>query len=347
MNYSRREVLAAGIGSFLHLAARAGDERSGTRPAMGVVIHSYGIRRSADKEAGVADPLTFLDYCRSLGAGGVQTSLGVRDEAYSARLRDTAEKHQLYVEASIGLPRTKEDVARFAAEVRTAKACGADVFRTVFMTGRRYEVFDRLDEFRRFMDQARQALVWARPVVEKHRLRMAIENHKDLRTGELLEIVRKQDSPLVGVCVYTGNNLALLETPRETVDMLSPHAFTSHIKDMGVAEFSDGFLLSEVPLGTGMLDLPAVVARLRQANPNIRLNLEMITRDPLRVPVLTKKYWATQEDVPARRLAEMLALVRAKAAKLPRVSDRPRAEQLRVEDENVRRSLRYARKCLR
>ena len=48
--------------------------------------------------------------------------------------------------------------------------------------------------------------------------------------------------------------------------------------------------------------------------PEIRLNLEMITRDPLEVPCLTPKYWATFEDLPARHLARSLTMVRDHAA---------------------------------
>src|SRR5262249_31771828 len=152
--------------------------------------------------------------------------------------------HKLYLEGSISLPKDKDDIERFAAQVRTAKRCGAAVFRTVLLNGRRYEVFETADAFRTFHKQARQALDWARPVVEKHEIRMAVENHKDLRSVELLEVVKKLDSPFVGVCIDTGNNIALLEKPQETVDLLAPHAFTTHIKDMGVQEYVDGFLLA-------------------------------------------------------------------------------------------------------
>jgi hypothetical protein len=136
----------------------------------------------------------------------------------------------------------------------------------------------------------------------------------------------------------------LLETPERTVELLAPNTFTTHIKDMGVEEYPDGFLLSEVPLGAGFLDLPKIVATLRKARSDIHLNLEMITRDPLKIPCLTNKYWATLDDIPGRRLAEMLALVRAKAGKkpLPRISGLSKEEQLNREDENVRASLRYA-----
>jgi len=344
MLWTRREMLAAGAGSLVGLMAQADQPAPMRRPPMGVIIHSYWIRRTTDKERRFDDPLTFLDYCRTLGAGGVQTSLGVRDDAYAARLHDLMAKHNLYLEGSIALPRTKDDVERFTAEVQTAKRCGATVFRTVLMNGRRYEVFDSAEAFHKFFEQGKQSLALARPVVEKHQVRMAVENHKDLQAPDLLDLIKKLDSPFVGVCIDTGNNVALLETPRETVELLAPHVFTTHIKDMGVEEYPDGFLLAEVALGTGFLDLAKLVATMRSANPALHLNLEMMTRDPLKIPCLTPKYWGTLEKVPGRRLAAMLALVRAKAAKkpLPRISELSKEEQLRREDENVRECLRYA-----
>ena len=346
MRWTRREVLAAGAASLLGATARA--ERPKGAAPMGVVIHSYSIRRAADRERRFDDPQTFLDYCRGLGAGGVQTSLGARTEAQAEKLRAFADKHKLCLEGSIALPRDKDDADRFTAEVRTARKCGAGVFRTVLMSGRRYEVFDSAAAFRKFFDRAKQSLALARPIVERHEIRMAVENHKDLQAPDLLDLVKKLDSPRVGVCLDTGNNLALLEPPGETVKLLAPHALTTHIKDMGVEEYADGFLIAEVPLGTGFLDLAAIVAAVRRANPAIRLNLEMITRDPLKVPCLTPKYWVTLESVPGRRLAEMLALVRGKAGKkpLPRTSGLSKEEQLRREDENVGQCLRYAREKL-
>jgi sugar phosphate isomerase/epimerase len=348
MDYTRREFVLAGAGSLVGLLARAEPAKDPPRPPMGVVIHSYGIRRAADKDRGFADPLTFLDYCRTLGAGGVQTSLGVRDDAFAAKLQDVLTAHALYVEAVITLPRDKEDAARFADEVRTAKRCGATVFRTVLMNGRRYEVFDSAEAFNKFLDQAKQSLALARPAVEKHEIRMAVENHKDLRAAQQLELIKKLDSPLIGVCIDMGNNVALLETPQETVELLAAHAFTTHFKDMGVEEYADGFLLSEVPLGTGFLDLAKIIATVRRARPEVKLNLEMITRDPLKIPCLTPKYWLTLESIPGRRLAEILALVRSKAGKkpLPRVSDLTKDDQLKREDDNVRQSLRYAKERL-
>jgi len=197
-------------------------------------------------------------------------------------------------------------------------------------------------------EQGKQALAWARAVVEKNEIRMAVENHKDLQAQELLDLIKKLDSPFVGVCLDTGNNIALLEKSQETVEILAPHVFTTHLKDMGVEEYAEGFLLAEVPLGAGFLDLENIVATLRRGRPNLRLNLEMITRDPLKIPCLTSKYWVTLENIPGERLAAMISLVRAKAGKkpLPRISQLSKEQQLQREDDNVRESQRYARERL-
>jgi sugar phosphate isomerase/epimerase len=352
MKLNRRELLASVSGAAATLLGSAprleGAEPNGSR--MGVVIHSYTIRQAADKEKTdrFDDPLTFLEYCRTLGAGGVQIALGARDETYSAKMRRHLETHQLFVEGSIRLPRDRNDVERFTNEVRTAKACGAAILRTVLMVGRRYEVFASADAFRAFQEQARKSLALAKPIVERQAMRLAIENHKDLLSAELLDVIKTVDSPFVGVCLDTGNNLALLENAEEIAATLAPHAFTTHIKDMAVQEYPEGFLLSEVPLGAGFVDLVKIVRLLRKARPDIHLNLEMITRDPLKVPCLTDKYWATLDGMSGRRLARALAAVRANAWKqpLPRVSHLKREEQIKREDDNVRACLRYARERL-
>jgi sugar phosphate isomerase/epimerase len=346
MSITRRGLMAAGAAGLLAQATRALGSAAAPHH-MGVVIHSYTIRRAADK-ARFNDPLKFLDYCRAIGAGGVQTSLGVLEDAEAEKLRSFAETHKLDVEGSITLPRDQDDIARFSAEVQTAKRAGATVFRTVCMNGRRYEVFTSAEAFRKFLEKSKQSVALAREIVEAQQVRMAIENHKDLRALELLEVIKKCDSPYVGACLDTGNSIALLEKPSETAELLAPHTFSTHIKDMGVEEYAEGFLLSEVPLGTGFVDLEAIVAAIRRFRPEIRLNLEMITRDPLKIPCFTPKYWATMDNVSGRRLAEMLAFVRAKAAKtaLPRVTALGKDEQLEREDENVKRCLRYARERL-
>jgi sugar phosphate isomerase/epimerase len=299
--------------------------------------------RSRDK--GFTDPLAFLNFCHDRGAAGIQTALGSLSNDRARELRSTAEKFGMYVEGSIRPPKDKVDVERFEKEIFTSKECGATVVRTVMLSTRRYETFHAAREYGVFAEHALASLRLAEPVVARQKVTLAVENHKDYRTDELIDVMKAISSKHVGVCVDTGNSIALLERPSETAELLAPWVRSCHLKDMGVEESADGFLLAEVPFGDGFLDLKGIVGTLTKAWPKLRLSLEMITRDPLRIPCLTDDYWRTLDRVPGRDLARTLVMVKQHAAKepLPRPSKLPADEQRAVEDRNVRRCLEYGR----
>ncbi len=328
------------------------DAAPSPRTNMGLVIHSFWIRRDkplAPEFSSISDPIEFAAAAARFGAAGIQTGIGLRDADYLARLRDALDRHRMYLEGTVSLPKNADGMARFEDELRVAKEAGVCVVRTVCMNGRRYETYDAAEQFRQFADQSWKSLQLAEPVAARHGIRLAVENHKDWRIDEMLGWLKRLSSEHIGVCLDTGNSIALLEDPHDVVDAYAPWTFTTHLKDMAVAEYDDGFLLSEVPLGQGFLDLPRVIATLHKARPEVRLNLEMITRDPLRVPCLTKKYWATMGDVPGLTLADALARVRRHKSPvpLPTVSPLEHRKQLETETANIVASLDYAREKLK
>jgi len=358
--YSRREALfsitSAAVAAAISepLCAEAASEPKSSR--LGICSDSFALRFRAkagsgqDKER-FTEPLGFLDHCHRLGAGGIQMGIGRQYEGYAARLRRQAETYGMFVEASVGLPKDQSDLERFEAEVETAKNSGVTVIRVLLASrgsGRRYEAYDTAAQFHQACERGRRMLELAAPVAARHQVRLALENHKDERVPEMLETLKRIGSEYVGLCVDTGNNIAMLEDPMEVVEACAPWAFTVHLKDMAVQEYEDGFLLAEVPLGEGVLDLPKVVQALRSRHPEARFSLEMMTRDPLKVPCLTDKYWAAMADVPGRDLARTLKMVRARGRKeaLPRISHLPPSEQFAVEEDNVRKCLAYAREHL-
>jgi sugar phosphate isomerase/epimerase len=350
MRLTRRALLAACASPGALPALRDQPSAAGNgRGSLGVVIHSFMVRTAGDRgrrgRDRFSDPFRFLDYARSLGARGVQVGLGAREDTEASALRDRAQADSMYLEGIVSLPRSDADLPRFEAEIRTAKRAGADVVRTAMLSGRRYETFTTAAAFRRFAEASFHSLSLAAPVVARHHILLAVENHKDWRADELLAVLKRVGNDHVGVCLDTGNSIALLEDPMEVVEALAPRAFTTHFKDMGLEEYREGFLLSEIPFGTGILDLARVVRILRTARAGIRFNIEMITRDPLQVPCLAEGYWVTFPDLPGRHLAHTLTLARnhPPSRPLPRISQLPLEGQLRAEEENVRCCLDYAR----
>jgi sugar phosphate isomerase/epimerase len=249
------------------------------------------------------------------------------------------------------LPKDASEVAAFDAQVKAHKEAGAVAFHAA-LTGRRYDDFTAFEPWKEmFLDRQRQVQL-AEPVLRKYKVPLGLENHKGYRSAEQAAWLKRLGSEWVGVCLDFGNNLSLCEDPLDTARTLAPYTVYAHIKDMAVEEYADGFLLSEVPFGEGIVDLQQIVTILRKKDPNMIMNLEMITRDPLKIPVYTPKYWATFDDsyspLPGRDLAKVLDLVRKNKPKqpLPRTMGLTSAQQIKLEDEFNQKCATYAHEHL-
>lgn len=352
---NRREVLFSIAGGLAatnigQLARIYGAEVAG-KSRLGIADFSFNIRFRAEltnrMNGSLGDPLNFLDYCHNIGAGGIQMNIGIRDENYTRKLRKKAEGYDMFVEGSLSLPKNKSDIEKFAAAVRTAKQAGAKVIR-IAIGGRRYEQFSKAEQFKAFAERSLKSVQMAEAAVARENMQLAIENHKDWRIDQMLGMLKRISSEYVGVCVDTGNSFALLEDPMAVVEAYAPYAFSAHLKDMTVSEYEEGYLVADVPLGQGSLDLNRIVQILRKARPEIRFSLEMSTRDALKVPCLTEKYWVTFEDVPGSDLARALRYVRTNVSKvpLPKVNHLPTNELVKLEEANVKQCLVFAKEHL-
>jgi sugar phosphate isomerase/epimerase len=265
------------------------------------------------------------------------------DLDWARRTRRMKDELGMYVEVQTFLPR--EDAAVFEHAVRIAKEAGATSLRVVCLLGRRYEMFDTLEGWKTAVVGFHKQIAAAVPIVEKYRMPLGIENHKDWRVDEQVALLKYYDSEYLGVSLDTGNNLTVLDDPMEVVEKLAPYTFSVHLKDMSAEECERGYLLSEVPLGEGMLDIKHMVDTVRRARPEVHFSLEMITRDPLEVPCLTDKYWATFDEVNGIYLARLLSNIRAHKPRspLPRITGLTPDERYALELELVDRSIVYAR----
>lgn len=361
---TRREMLAATVSAPALLSvAPTGDPMSAdtlrkadtamnaapdSRPLkhMGGAPTAFSLRSRADRAG-----FDMVEHCHRLGLGSAQTRLPSNDPAAVKAFRQRVEAYEMRVVLNTPLPREPGDVAVYDAAVAACKEAGAVALHAA-MTQRRYEEFQTFETFKAHFDRCQRSIELAEPVLRKHRIRLAIENHKGWRAAEQADWITRVGSEWVGVCFDFGNNLALCEDPMETLRLLAPSTFYCHMKDMGLDRYEDGFLLSEVVFGDGMVDLAQIVKTLQARDPQMIFALEMITRDPLRIPVFTDGYWATFNDpssgLPGRDLAKVLTLVRDHPPKrpLPRTTGLDAAAQVKLEDELNQRSVDYCRQHL-
>lgn len=289
------------------------------------------------------DTMAFLERCHGLGAGGIQSALG----GDIPKLRSKAEEYGMWIQGMAQVPRNG-DMAALERAFAGARDAGATVVRCGMLSGRRYETFATLEAWNAWVKQSQDALKLAVPLAEKYKVALAIENHKDWTTEQYVGIFKTYQSEYLGANYDFGNNLSFMEDPMAMAEAVAPYVKAAHIKDVGVQRYPDGFLMSEVPLGEGMLDLPRMMGALLKGNPNLKFSLEMMTRDPLKVPCLTDHYWSVFPDGKAEDLARTLRLVEARqsAKPLPVVDKLPRDEREKLETENVKACLRYGKEHL-
>jgi sugar phosphate isomerase/epimerase len=310
-------------------------------------MYSYSIR--CRQERGFDDPLKLMQFTSQQGFAGVQLRLGDRNDDYLTQVRTAKDKLGISLEGIVAPPMLASESERFETELRNNRSAGVDVVRMALLSGRRYETFRSADAFRQFKKRSEEVLPRVERLASRHKIRVAVENHKDFRACEFADMVRRPSSEFVGVCLDTGNNVALLEDPWHVVDTLAPLTLTVHLKDMAVESATDGFLLSEVPLGRGFLDLHRIVRRIHEVKPQARFHLEMITRNPLSIPCLADDYWPAMSEVPGVDLAHTLNLVRRHARPangLPRIDQLRPMEQVEREQDHVAESLRWGNERL-
>jgi len=331
----RRDFLIAATTAALPAIAHT-EVKSVARSPLGVAWTSFmGVRR-------VNDALALADIAVSYGAAGIQGPMADLSDAAARQLRDKLEQHGLYFEGASFVPFNESDTPRCEQQFTVAKAAGARCVRLACLSGRRYETFHSLAEWRAFAARSNDAIRRMVAIAERVRVPVAMENHKDWTGEEMAALLKEYSSEYLGVCLDFGNNLSLLDDPYEVVERLAPFTISTHMKDARVSLGPKGLLLGDVPLGDGVLDIARILDLLRKGGRKPKLSLEMITRDPLEVPAFTPAYWTTFPERQGLRLARTVELGAARPVEARALALLSPGDRASLEERNIRRCLAWA-----
>jgi 3-oxoisoapionate decarboxylase len=113
------------------------------------------------------------------------------------------------------------------------------------------------------------------PLLEKKRVKLALENHTETYADEILWLIDKVNHPLVGACVDTVNSMAVLESPLDAVEKLAPYAFVNHFCDHKLDRDQFGIRFHGVALGDGDIDCLRVLNTIKRVSPTDRITFEI------------------------------------------------------------------------
>jgi len=103
-------------------------------------------------------------------------------------------------------------------------------------------------------------------IAEAHGVTLAIENHIDYTSAEIVEILDRVGSKALRVNFDTGNTLRMMEDPVAAARRLAPYTVATHTKDLDACRHvrpEEWYFFSSVPVGTGLIDIPGVAKALK------------------------------------------------------------------------------------
>lgn len=144
------------------------------------------------------------------------------------------------------------------------------------------------------------------PEFERAGVSLAIENHDRFKAAQLLEILDAAGSRRVAICLDTANSFGCAEGPEAVVEALGSRTISLHVKDFEVrrAGPNRGFVIEGRPAGQGQLDIPAMLARLREkgADPNAILELWPPPQATVAASIELENAWAAASIAYLRKL---------------------------------------------
>jgi sugar phosphate isomerase/epimerase len=121
----------------------------------------------------------------------------------------------------------------------------------------------------------------AAPAAEAAGIKIAVENHCDSFSEEILWLLDLVDHPAVGACIDTVNALMVMENPMQAIVNLAPRAFTNHFRDDRIELQRYGFKLTGAAVGEGDIDMQRAYEIFRTTSSMDRINIETEMEIPL------------------------------------------------------------------
>jgi len=255
-----------------------------------------------------------FDEAVLMGLDGLHLDDGVLetlDPAYLGEVKSAAQERRLYLEYNFSMDMGGMGIGiqhNLDEAIATAQALEADVVKVSMDLKRpRPLAASRFHpQVKMQMEIFASQLKAAAPAAEAAGVKIAVENHCDSFSEEILWLLDLVNHPAIGACIDTVNALMVMEDPMQAIANLAPRAFTNHFRDDRIELQRYGFKLTGAAVGEGDIDMQGAYEIIRTKSSMRRINIE------------------TEMEIPLDNMEQAL----------------------RIEKETIKRSIRYCREVL-
>jgi sugar phosphate isomerase/epimerase len=255
-----------------------------------------------------------FDEAVLMGLDGLHLDDGVLetlDPAYLQEVKAAAQERGLYLEYNFSMDMGGMGIGiqhDLDEAIATAGSLGADIVKVSMdlvrprpLAASRFHprVKDQIESFA-------SRLKASAPAAAAAGIKIAVENHCDSFSEEILWLLDRVGHPAVGACIDTVNALMVMEDPMQAIANLAPRAFTNHFRDDRIEMQRYGFKLTGAAVGEGDIDMKRAWEIIKTKSTMRRINIE------------------TEMEIPLDNMEQAL----------------------RLEKETIERSIRYCREVL-
>lgn len=268
------------------------------------VLGSYAYRYGIGFREYMPDkPMTvreLLVKARALGFQGVQLCENLKiaqmSPAELEEVRETAREQGLFLE--VGMNGAREDSLYRHLDIACQLSSG---FVRIALGGKSCKKQEEIEQVRKDYTQVIRAVL---PAFRERGVTMGIENHFDLPTWALREMVEEIDDDRVKLILDTTNCIHFLERPEEALEICRGRLASVHLKDYTVQKIEAGHLVSGTVLGEGELNVQPFLECCDQ------ITLEMTVRRSAALPAAEVVPWENAAvTASANRLHEYLQMM--------------------------------------
>ncbi len=202
----------------------------------------------------------------------------------------------------------------FESALRSARALDAKIIRyglTTVVCGDRHALGEKWKDL---VTDVRAALADRGPRAFEDGRTLAIENHQDFSSDELVDLCESARG--VGICLDTGNTFPVAEAPLDFTRRVAPHVRHVHLKDYRVQFTEEGYRLVRCAIGDGAVPIAAMLDILAADGRKLTAVLEPGALEARHVRFLRPEWWSFYPPKPASAFAACLA-----AARVNRLAD--------------------------
>jgi 3-oxoisoapionate decarboxylase len=283
---------------------------------VGLSSYSFNVTMGYGRQGGSASftPWTvddLIDQAADWGLSSVELPLrpyADQPEAVARSRRRLAEHGLRCTTADAGIARTEA----VASAIPLAAALGATVLRVTLsdiLCGDRRRLNGG---WRAYLEDMADQLRAARSVAQEHGITIAVENHQDVDSREMVWLCEYVGPDVCAVCLDIANPLAVAEDIVEFTRRVGPHIRNVHLKDYRIYPSPQGYRLVRCALGQGALDWPRLFALLDEVAPACTKHIELGAVQARHVLFLEDEFWP---DYLPRPLLSLLPVLRLRETK--------------------------------